>query len=280
MRRKNRLSVYGVLFLMLLAWPSVSFAGIRIDKPKIKISVAPGDYESGFIKVENRDGQPVVIRVYLEDWVSSGDDQTGSDKIFMPKGTTPLSCSNWISFSPADFTLAPGEGREVQYTVNLPKEAKGGYYSVMFFESQGGALEKADESGENITVKIMNRLGALFYVEAQGTINKTAEYQNINIGYKLNDLTVSGNFVNTGNTDISVTGTFNVIDDEGLVYARGEFNKLFVLPQEKGALSAKADSVELKSGKYVLLITLDFVGGGTIVEEVPFTVSANGTIQV
>lgn len=280
MNKKNFLMIFGFLVLLMYACPLTASAGIRIDKPKVKMSVAPGDYESGTIRVENRDGQPVIIRIYLEDWVSSGDDKTGGDKIFMPKGTTPLSCSNWISFSPADFSLSPGEGKDVQYTVALPKEAKGGYYSVMFFESESGSLEKTDESGENIRVKILNRLGALFYVEAKGTINKTGEYQNINVSYKLNDLIVSGNFVNAGNTDISVTGTFNVIDDQGLVYGRGEFNKLFVLPQENGVLSATANSVELKAGRYDLLITLDFVGGGTIVEELPITVSADGRIQV
>ncbi|MFH1691701.1 MAG: hypothetical protein ABIC68_03920 [Candidatus Omnitrophota bacterium] len=280
MRKIHSWVVIGILLSLFFMCPSPALAGLRIDKPKVKMEVTPGDYENGVIRVENRNGQTSSIRVYLEDWVSSGDDRTGSDKVFMPKGTTPLSCSNWISFSPADFVLAPGEARDVQYTVSLPKEAKGGYYSVMFFESQSGTLEKLNEQGENVSVKVLNRLGALFYVQAEGTINKTAELRNLDISYKLNDLVVSGDFVNTGNTDISVTGTFNVIDGQGFVYARGEFNKVFVLPTEKGVLTARSDSVDLKAGSYGLLITLDFVGGGSIVEEVPFTVSANGSIQV
>lgn len=280
MRKIHCLVVAGMLVSMFLTCPSVVLAGIRIDNPKIKMAIVPGDYENGAVRVENRDGQAISVRVYLEDWISSGDDKTGSDKIFMPKGTTPLSCSNWISFSPADFTLAPGEARDVQYTITLPKEAKGGYYSVMFFESQSGTLDKVNDQGDNITVKVLNRLGALIYVEAKGTINKTAEIKNLNISYKLNDLIVSGDFVNTGNTDISVTGTFNVIDDQGFVYARGEFNKVFVLPTEKGSLIARSGSVDLKAGKYDLLITLEFVGGGTIVQEVPLTISADGSIQV
>lgn len=277
---KKIFTIFTINILVLFSCCALSWAGIRIDNPKVRMLINPGDYETGEIKVENRDGeQPVSVKVYLEDWISNTSEDTGSDKVFMPKGTTPLSCSGWITFSPAEFTLPAGESQSVQYTVTAPEEAQGGYYSVMFFESEGGIVDKINEEGENVKVKILNRLGSLFYVEAKGTIKKTAEIKNLNLAQKLNDFLISGDFINTGNTDIAVTGTFNVIDSQGFVYARGEFNRVFVLPQEKKILTAKADSVSLKAGRYDLLITLDFEGGGTLVQEAPFTVSAEGNMQ-
>ena len=270
--------ILSIIFAVIINFSLIVFAwaGIRIDKPKIRISVPPGSYESGEIKVENTGKEPITITVYLEDWVYSRQD---GGKEFMPKGTTPLSCSNWITFYPADFTLPPNGVQIVRYTVNVPEDTKGGHYSVMFFETGGGNVETVNEEGNNVVIWVLNRLGALFYVEPEGTIQKTAEIKNLNITEKLNDFIVTADFFNMGNTDITATGTFNVIDDQGFVYARGEFDEVYTLPKDKATLLATAKSVNLKIGTYDMLITLEFQNGGTLVKEATFSVSGNGAIS-
>ena len=270
--------ILSIIFAVIINFSLIVFAwaGIRIDKPKIRISVPPGSYESGEIKVENTGKEPITITVYLEDWVYSRQD---GGKEFMPKGTMPLSCSNWITFYPADFTLPPNGVQIVRYTVNVPEDTKGGHYSVMFFETGGGNVETVNEEGNNVVIWVLNRLGALFYVEPGGTIQKTAEIKNLNITEKLNDFIVTADFFNMGNTDITATGTFNVIDDQGFVYARGEFDEVYTLPKDKATLLATAKSVNLKIGTYDMLITLEFQNGGTLVKEATFSVSGNGAIS-
>lgn len=275
MRDRKLVLISGIIIFIFSSVASSWALGFGIDKPKIRLSIAPGAYDSGEIKVENRGKQPLSIKVYLEDWVYN---QQGGSKEFMPKGTHALSCSNWITFYPADFTLAGGASQVVRYTVNVPSEAQGGHYSVMFFETGSGEIEKVNPQGETVTVKVLNRVGSLFYVEAQGTIAKTAEIKNLNIQQKLNDLSVMADFINTGNADINARGTLSVLDNEGLVYARAEFDEIYTLPQDKATLRATAQSVNLKAGSYVLLITLEFVGGGSLVQEYQFDFSANGSI--
>ena len=274
----GKTKILSIIFAVIINFSLIVFAwaGIRIDKPKIRISVPPGSYESGEIKVENTGKEPITITVYLEDWVYSRQD---GGKEFMPKGTTPLSCSNWITFYPADFTLPPNGVQIVRYTVNVPEDTKGGHYSVMFFETGGGNVETVNEEGNNVVIWVLNRLGALFYVEPEGTIQKTAEIKNLNITEKLNDFIVTADFFNMGNTDITATGTFNVIDDQGFVYARGEFDEVYTLPKDKATLLATAKSVNLKIGTYDMLITLEFQNGGTLVKEATFSVSGNGAIS-
>ncbi len=253
----------------------LSWAGVRIDKPKIRLSIAPGSYNGGEVKVENNGQEPITVKVYLEDWVYKSQD---GGKEFMPKGTLPLSSSNWITFYPADFTIPVGGTQMVRYTVTVPEGVKGGHFSVMFFETGGGEMEKQDENGNTVMVKVLNRLGALFYVEPEGTIQKTSELKNLSISQNLNRLDVTADFLNTGNADIIANGTFNVMDNSGYVYARGEFEEVYTLPKDKVALHAVVPSTNLKSGDYDMLITLDFQSGGTLVKEAKFSVEPSGAI--
>ncbi len=260
-------------FVVYFGVVSLASAGIRIDSPKIRVSARPGRYASGEIKVDNTGKQDIPIRVYLEDWTYA---QADGSKDFMPRGTTPLSCANWITFYPADFKLAAGKSEIVHYTVNIPVDATGGHVCVMFFETEGGEIEKKQEDGSTALVKVLNRVGALFYAEAEGTVDKKAEIRSLDIRQKLNDFIVTAVFVNTGNTDITASGTFDVLDNSGFVYIRGTFEDAFTLPGDKAELTSTASSSNLKPGAYDILITLDFQNGGSLVQEASFTIDAQG----
>jgi len=275
--KKNKIIFTSLLILFInFFFIFYSWAGIRIDKPKIRLTIAQGSYDGGEVKVENNGNDLAVVKVYLEDWVYKVQD---GGKEFMPKGTSPLSCSNWITFYPADFTVPVGGTQMVRYTVTVPKDAKGGYYSVMFFETGGGELEKLDEQGNTMTVKVLNRLGALFYVEPEGTIQKTAELEGLEISQNLNRLKVSAHLVNTGNTDVAANGTFNIMDFQGYVYARGAFEDVYTLPKDKVTLNATVPSTNLKAGDYDMLITLDFQNGGNLIKEAKFSVESSGAVN-
>ncbi|MDD5019032.1 MAG: hypothetical protein PHH75_02005 [Candidatus Omnitrophica bacterium] len=262
--------------LLLIGTVPLATAGIRIDSPRVRVTVKPGSYASGEIKVDNTGQQEIPVKVYLEDWAYS---QADGSKNFMPKGTASLSCANWVTFYPADFKLAPGASGVVHYTVNVPPDALGGHFAVMFFETEGGEIEEAQEDGSSAFVKVLNRVGALFYAEAEGTVVKTAEINALDINLHLNDLIVVAAFVNKGNTDITASGTFDVLDDSGFVYARGSFDEVYTFPQDKAELRSRVSSVSLKTGRYDLLITLDFQHGGSLVQEASFSVGPQGNIS-
>lgn len=262
----------------ILFFGAVSFAvaGIRIDSPKVRVSAKPGSYASGEIKVDNTGQREIPIKVYLEDWVYAHAD---GSKDFMPKGTTALSCSNWITFYPADFKLAAGKSQIIRYTVNIPPDAGGGHYSVMFFETESGEIERAQKDGSTAFVKVLNRIGALFYAEAEGTVDKKAEIRSLDIRQRLNDFIVSAAFVNTGNTDITASGTFDVLDNSGFVYVRGCFGDTYTLPGDKAEWRSTAPSTNLKPGTYDILITLDFQHGGSLVQEAGFVIDPQGNVS-
>ena len=257
----------GVVFLcvaltvaFVFSTKSYAVEVILVDQPKVRLSIPPGGSQSGVINVENRSSEAKTIRVYLEDWVYLP--EVDGSKEFKPAGTTELSCAGWINFFPAAFTLPPFSKRSVHYTVSVPTGVLGGRYAVMFFED---LLSAPGEEGVSVGVAI--RIASLFYVEAKGTIKRDARLSNLSLIKKERDvLQISADFKNTGNVDVTTAGTYSIIDEQGMVYARGEFSPVYTLPGDEGRI----DSVwkeDIASGEYDLIITLNLGGGVVKVSE-------------
>lgn len=252
--------LFTCLFVFCL-WQKKGDCGInlRIDSPKVNHAIPPGESKSGQIRIENPTEQTTQVRCYFEDWFYTPPGDGGKD--FRPASSTPLSCASWIRFSPSEFSLPPYSQQLVNYVVNVPADASGGHYAVLFFETVIG--EGQDEQG--LSVLILGRLGSLFYVQVEGTVNKEAILKDITIKEQKAGFQLSALFKNIGNVDITATGHFDLIDRAGMVFARGEFNQAFTFPQDEVLLESSWDK-NVTPGIYDLIITLD-LGEKALVEE-------------
>lgn len=259
-----RKATYLILFFSLIffwIWQDNVYCSLRlrINSPKVHLVIAPGQSRSGQIVIENPTEQAIQVKCYLEDWFYTPPGDGGKD--FRPASTTPLSCASWIRFSPSEFSLPPYGQRLVNYIVSVPAEATGGHYAVLFFETAIG--EGQDEQG--LKVLILGRLGSLFYVRAEGALNKEAVLKDITIKEQKEGFQLSALFKNIGNVDITASGNFNLIDKAGMVFARGEFNQAYTFPQDEVLLKTSWDK-SVTPGIYDLIITMD-LGEKTLVEE-------------
>jgi len=103
--KRNVLIITVLVLIFGFLITDVEAINLLIDEGKVRLSIPAGGTKSGEINVRNSASEPIAIRVYLEDWyylpIADG------SKEFIPKGTAPLSCGSWISFSPAEFTIPP-----------------------------------------------------------------------------------------------------------------------------------------------------------------------------
>src|SRR3989338_7532289 len=193
-------------------------ATIRISTPRVELELSPGETYSGEIIAENPENEELKTRLYLEDWTYSPGG-TGEKK-FTPAGSTPLSASKWITFNPTEEVIKPFGRITARYTVTVPKEAKGAYYSVFFFETLLGTA--TDEEGVNVLVA--GRIGALFFIQVKGTVDRKGEIKSLELkapeGNK--PLEISTTFQNSGNVDITLGGNFLIMDTAGKVQGRGD----------------------------------------------------------
>lgn len=271
----KKLTAFVLIFFALYFYlTQVIFAAtLRIDQSKVVLSVPPGGVKTGAIKVENASEQPLSVKVYLEDWYFV--EPFDGSKEFKPAGTLPLSCADWITFVPAEFTIPPYGRQMVNFTANVPKDATGGHYAVMFFETTIG--QQPQEEG--VYVNVLGRIGSLLYVLPEGTINKSCEIKNLSLIRKSNDvpLEVNADFHNTGNVYIMAVGTYYIIDKEGIVYARGEFNEVYTLPNDKARLKSSWQE-NITQGKYDIVLTLDLGDGDSKVSEAEIVIGRNGEV--
>ncbi len=222
------------------------------EEGKIRLSVAPGSTKSGVIHLKNTSSEPLAVRAYLDDWyylpVADG------SKEFKPAGIMPLSCASWISFNPAEFTIPAFGSQVVNYVVKVPKDVVGGHYAVLFFESV--LTNPMQQEGVGVAVAV--RLGSLFYIEPEGTIKRDVTISQLSLE-RVNEnapLIVKLDFKNSGNVDITASGTFDLIDKTGLVYARGKFGQAYTFPNDTATLKGEWKE-SIAAGTYDLVITLD-----------------------
>lgn len=265
---------------------SLSF---RLDQSKVKLIIPVGRSKAGTIKAYSQSNDSINLKVYLEDWAYTAE-QDGS-KEFFPAGSRPFSCAEWIKFYPAEFTLAPYGTATINYVVNVPVNASGGHFAVMFFETTAQQLSAQDiPGGEGVTsgVGLAIRMGSLFYIEAKDTVKRTVELSNFYVDneVKNNYLSVGLNLKNTGNTYITANGSFHIMDKEGLIYARNEFNEVYTFPGDTATLNATWKKT-IPKGKYSLVITLDLgkaqeeaglSRGPVLVKEAGLEIGFNGNV--
>lgn len=279
-----------IFFIFLFFVANLSFAqegnlSLRLEQTKVKLLIPPGGSKAGEIKIYSQSGEPMTLRVYVEDWAYTSE-QDGS-KEFFPMGTHPFSCSPWIRLNPTELTLpAYGVGK-VNYVVNVPLDATGGHFAVLFFESGYIKPEKGKAGQEEIKtgLGLSIRIGSLIYVEAKDTVRRSAELSGLLVT-KNKYLDVSCDFKNTGNTYITSGGTFHMMDKNGLIQARQEFNDIFTFPGDSGKISA-AWKNPIPKGKYDLVITLDLgkaqeeagiSRGPTLVKEAEIEIGDEGQV--
>ncbi|MDD5166684.1 MAG: hypothetical protein PHQ57_04785 [Candidatus Omnitrophica bacterium] len=267
--------LYFIIILITLGFVNLAKANtISLEPAHVRLSVSAGQAKNGTIHVDNPSNKEIKVRAYLEDWrYSSCKDGT---KEFFPEGTLASSCSRWVSFSPAEFSLPPFGRQVVNYTIHVPQDSKGGYFSVMFFETDLAEVKNTPDS----EVQLKARLGALFSIEIKDSIVCKADLESLKIEKENDTLKLLAQFNNKGNVDIAPKILFHLIDTEGQVLCRGKFDEIFTLPQDNAEVTAATKIKLLPTGKYLLVITLNLGRGLPLVKEIPLCIDQRGNILI
>ena len=243
------------------------FAQLVVEEGKITLSVKPGETVVNSLTIYNTSDKTVPVKVYLTDfdYIPPYDGK----KNFLPAGASSHSLKDWISFSPDEFHLFPNSKRKVNYSIKVPQDIEGGYYGVLFFEK--GTPENIEGAG----VKIVSRVGCLFFVEAKNKMKKG----------KIGDLKIAqnnqitGNFSNAGDVILISGGVYYFMSKEDTIIDRGEINKLYLPPQKQGSFSVNFPK-KLDPGAYTLVITFDLQDGDSVVKEVDFAKETSAQIKI
>ncbi len=172
--------------------------------------------------------------------------------------TVSRSCGDWIAVSPQTFRIAPGDKQTVNFRVNVPGDASGMYWAMIFVQ---GAPRPQQRAGA--TVLAVERFGVKIYQTVPGTEVRTGRIEGVRkTGSE--PLAFDVTFSNTGNVQLTPQGTISIISQSGNTVRTIPIEQFPVLPGKTRTLTV-ADSTDtpLASGIYRALVTIDY-GGDTI----------------
>lgn len=244
-----------------------SLSRFIVEPEEIEVVTRAGAMNTSVLELTNRGLEPIEVtsRIIPLEFSIMGE--------FLPEEERGEGL-DWITVSPATFTIQPGRTQKVRLTVRPPKDANGGYYADAIFEStvEGGKTE----SGSSILVFVGDK------VERSGIT------EIVNIEQHPDYIVFDAVFTNTGNYHLTVGGAFAVsqvyeryIDEEtGQVFPRRTevlssiaipTNLNPILPRKHRAFSFQIPT-SLAPGDYEISIRVDYGGDEPALSLLPFRI--------
>lgn len=245
---------------------SLTFAQVVADRKEIRLAAKPGERASGSFFAVNTSNKEAKVKVYLEDFVYKPPFEGLKEP--RPLDSTPHSCGKWVTLSPQEFNLPSKGKKEIQYSINIPQEASGGYYSLIFIE------KKPEGTVGNTGIAVKIKSGFAIFVETTDKIKK-GELRDIIVDKDK----IQGYLVNAGNTVLISQGTFHVMDKKNLILDRGEFKKLYLPAAEKASFTVNVPQ-KVSPGTYTLFLNFDLEGKGALIKEIDFLKDESGNLEI
>ncbi len=170
MRRKpfSLWSVFITACFLLLSRPAVVRAqsALQLSPTSLEFEMSPGAQSVGKVELFNpslttlQEGTVVVLDLTVRD------DEEGT-YAFITDPHSRYSISQWISVTPAEFSLQPQEAQKVEISLNVPREAEaGGHYGLILAMPEG-----FDAEGEGIRFATTGGLGMVLLGTLPGEIS-------------------------------------------------------------------------------------------------------------
>ncbi|MCK4267539.1 MAG: hypothetical protein KAX16_01805, partial [Actinomycetia bacterium] len=133
--------------------------------------------------------------------------------VFKKPGHYSYSSSKWVSVNKERLTVKPGEFKEVQIKIAVPKGVSiGGYYSAVLFETQ-----KIKSKGTGVSVIARTGSVLLTAVGNENKINRVGDIKTLKIKTILNDGPAEPTVLvqNRGNVHLTLKGDVTFEDSFG-----------------------------------------------------------------
>ena len=218
---------------------------ILLTPAKAEMILSPGAKSSRHVTVLNRTGQEIKFSVDVEDFASPTD---SDGSVILDREIDGLSSSlkRYISVDTSSFVLSHGQQASLLVTVNLPKDvSSGGLYSAVLVSG----VPSKDLIG---ATRIVNRLGALFFVKVPGRINELGVLKAASLRDKKVDLV----FENSGDIYLNPYGVVEIYGESSRrLVKKVVVDPWFVMPRSSRIRTVPID--DLPPGKYFANLLLN-----------------------
>ncbi len=259
--------IYLLIAAVVLIVVAPPAQALRLSRIEFDLSLPPGARETFSFHVFNDEAEETTVSLSLADWDRTLD---GENRFFEP-GTNARSASDWITFAPNQFTLAPDETAEVRFTLNVPPDVRGTHWAALLVE---GSPREVDTQG-GTTILVRRRFAVKILQTPPDTGAQDIRLLGLDVA-GLNPLTVHLRVRNAGTRNLAaVKGRLELRDQTGTLESVPieDFPMLPGAERRVTVASKRFRNEPFPAGRFLVLAILDFGGddllGGQLNLNVP-----------
>jgi hypothetical protein len=245
----------GAVLSALIVFPAKTFA-YQIEKVnltgtpsgdfilgpgKIELWMDPGEKETKVISITDRIAGEMNFKITTEDFKGTNDLENPVALLGGEKG--PYSLKDYLKPEVSEFILKYGEKITIPVEISIPQNAEpGGLYGSVLVETN--PVAEQSQSGKE-GVRVVSRLGALFFVRINGNIVENAglkDFRTDRFFYEKGPVLFDIAMENKGSAHLVPYGIIEIKDMLGRVAGRVEADPWFVMPGSIRTREIKWDS--------------------------------------
>lgn len=209
----------------------------------------PGEIKNAKVDVKNDSDQPVTLKIYPVDAV------TTKDGSFAPQSedSTRKEVGAWINMPTTEVSLNPKEIKKIDFTITVPSSVEvGDHMGAIIIQNKKGAEVKA-----GTTVQIVNRLGARIYITIPGKKISKLEIDSFDNTMEDDKIVFQLSLINKGNTRIAPKGEIEIKNESGELVDKIDLTQREIFPKNTIVLPIKWEKTVKGNFTVVATVTYD-----------------------
>ncbi len=225
-------------------------------------TLEPGEIKEAKVNVVNLSDQPVEVKIYPVDAV------TTKDGAFAPKSEDAerVDVGAWTTISVSELSLEPNETKAIDFTLKVPENAEVGDHMGAIIV-QGKEVPEAEKG---TAMRVATRVGARIYLTVPGEMIKELELKEFSYKIEENQVVFYLTLTNKGNVRILPKGEIEIKDKGGKAVDKIKITEREVFPEDTIELPTKWEKT--MAGKFTALAEVSYDAEKTLTKELSFEV--------
>jgi len=285
LKKQIKILIIGFLGLFLLTTVfcyAASYAGLGVypnesewseqnllTKSWFIYALEPGEVKNAKVDVINQSDQPVEVKIYPVDAVTTKDGAFAPQ----PEDAKKTGVGAWTSLPVSELSLGPNETKTVDFTIKVPENAEVG-------DHMGAIIVQGKEvpaAAEGTTMRVVTRVGARIYLTVPGELIRELELNEFSWKMEEGLAVFYLTLTNKGNIRISPKGEIEIKNKSGKVVDKIAITEREVFPKDTIVLPTRWEKT--MTGKFTALATIDYGGKEKLTKELSFEIANPQKLQ-
>ncbi len=226
--------------------PEVGQPAHEVEKGYFVLTVRPGELRTVRLVVQNTGGEQLSVISYPVDGI-----QTGGGIAYSTRREPLVGMGRWISVTPEQLRLEPGEAGRVVATIRVPEDSlPADYVAGIAVEDE---LVDTAEAGSHAMIDVHYRRVTGILATVPGNRTAALEVDRVTLSSSGDGNQATIGLKNTGNTLLKVKGVVSVLGSQGLG-KEFSLDPAAIMPGSRADVAVRLVGLDLEPGLYAVSV--------------------------